>query len=157
MVYKIGKIITSYLLSIILGSLYVMVRQGGPHGPNELSPYEYLSVFIFILIFPVILYRCFNKKKINENSQFLKRWLQKRKLAALLNELAIYNDKGIEWRHHNEQQKEQERQRLINSIQIQVDLLGRKHVSETLLNVISTDELKLDITGRYIKYAKISK
>ena len=84
-------------------------------------------------------------------------WYRKRKLIGLVEKLAIYNDKGVEWSKHNEQQAEIERHRLLGLIQCQIDKLGQSRISNELLVALENGSLKTDITGIYVSYAKQTK
>ena len=84
-------------------------------------------------------------------------WLRKRKLENLLEELAIYNDKGIAWRGHDEMQTETERTRIINLIRHQIHLIGEEKISPILLEALKNGYLKTDLTGMYIEYVNASK
>ncbi len=81
-------------------------------------------------------------------------WIRRRKLVALVEKLAIYNDKGIEWASHNEQQAESERKRLLSLIKHQINLLGESEISTELLAAIDSSNIKTDITGKFIECAK---
>ena len=87
----------------------------------------------------------------------ISKWWQKRKLVSLVKELAIYNDKGIEWRHHDERQREAERDRLMQGMESQIALLGAETVPSELHVAIRSGALRTDITGDFVPYAKAAK
>lgn len=87
----------------------------------------------------------------------MKNWLRRRKLVSLVQELAIYNDKGIEWKKHGIEQVENERNRLISLICSQINVVGRQNISPALLAAIDNGNIRTDITGKYIEYAKMQK
>lgn len=87
----------------------------------------------------------------------IKKWLQKRKLVSLIKELATYNDKGISWRLHNEEQVKKEHRRLLDSIKNKIDLIGLELIPKKLIQALESGKLKTDLTGKYIKYAKQTK
>lgn len=84
-------------------------------------------------------------------------WYRKRKLIALVEKLAIYNDKGIAWSNHNEQQADVVRQKLLSLIQQQIKKLGEDKISNELMIALHSGSLKTDITGIYVAYAKQTK
>lgn len=84
-------------------------------------------------------------------------WYRKRKLVGLVERLATYNDKGISWGKHNEQQVETERQRLISSIRCQINKLGESRISNKLLSALNNGSLETDMTGMFITHAKQTK
>ena len=55
------KIFVSYIIAFVIGGLYILYRQGGPHGSNELSGVEYFVILIFIFLAPVIFVYVINK------------------------------------------------------------------------------------------------
>ena len=81
-------------------------------------------------------------------------WIHRRKLVALVEKLAIYNDKGIEWAGHDEQQVGIEREKLLSKINHQVNTLGKDQVSTKRLDALSNGSIKTDITEKYIECAK---
>lgn len=84
-------------------------------------------------------------------------WYRKRKLIALVEKLAIYNDKGIAWSNHNEQQADVLRQELVSLIQQQIKKLGENHISGELMIALNSGSLKTDATGMYVAHAKQTK
>lgn len=87
----------------------------------------------------------------------MKSWLRKRKLISLVDQLATYNDKGISWHRHDDEQVSIERSRLMALIKNQVEIIGKAHIAQELLLAIETGDLKTDMTGNFIKYAKQTK
>ena len=81
-------------------------------------------------------------------------WYKKRKLKSLVTKLAVYNDKGISWRHDNESSAETERTRLLLLIQKQVESLASEELPSVFLAALKNGNLKTDVTGKYIPYAK---
>lgn len=81
-------------------------------------------------------------------------WLKRRRLASLVERLAIYNDKGIAWSGHDPARAEVERTLLIAQIEQQISLIGKNKVSPKLLRAIADGTLRLDSTGKYVPYAK---
>jgi hypothetical protein len=73
-------------------------------------------------------------------------------LNSLIDELATYNDKGNEWMHHNEEQKEKERNRLLLLIEKQINLIGSNKIPFELVRALKSSELKTDSTGKYLQY-----
>ena len=84
-------------------------------------------------------------------------WYRKRKLVALIESLAIYNDKGIEWSKHNSSQVEARRQKLLSLIRALVTKLGQERISNQLLEALEGGNLASDVTGIYVVYAKQTK
>ncbi len=82
------------------------------------------------------------------------RYFTKRKLVSCVDELAVYNDKGMHWRSHNSVQVAAERKRLIDLIKIQLDKLGTSDAIEQLNIAIETGLLAVDDEGKYIDIAK---
>jgi hypothetical protein len=82
------------------------------------------------------------------------RYFTKRKLVSCVDELAIYNDKGMHWRSHDTAQIAAERKRLTCLIQIQLDKLDNCDVVTQLQQAIETGDLAIDDKGKYIDIAK---
>jgi hypothetical protein len=74
-----------------------------------------------------------------------------------VNDLALYNDKGIAWSKHDSQRVEVERQLLLGQIRCLIKDLGEKRISVELLNALENGSLKTDMTGHYIACAKQTK
>lgn len=81
-------------------------------------------------------------------------WLKRRRLASLVERLAIYNDKGIAWSRHDPARAEVERTLLVTQIEQQISLIGKNKVSPKLLRAVADGTLRLDSTGKYVPYAK---
>lgn len=81
-------------------------------------------------------------------------WLKRRKLVALVERLALYNDKGIEWSKHEPARVEYERAKLIAEIEEQIASMGREQICPQLLEAIEDKSIATDITGKYVQYAK---
>lgn len=82
---------------------------------------------------------------------------EKKKLASLVERLAIYNDKVIAWSGHDPARAEIERSLLVAQIEQQISAIGNDEVSPKLLGAISDGTLKLDSTGKYVPYARHGK
>ncbi|WP_213377564.1 hypothetical protein [Arsukibacterium sp.] len=84
-------------------------------------------------------------------------WLKRRRLASLVEELAIYNDKGIAWSGHDPARAEVERSLLLAKVEQQIASIGEENVSRKLLEAIADGGIRLDSTGKYVPYAKHGK
>lgn len=76
------------------------------------------------------------------------------RLSSLLDELAIYNDKGIAWKKHNHQQVVDERTRLLAKISKLIDKIGSDNLPCELIAAIQSGELEQDYTGKFKRYAR---
>ncbi len=77
------------------------------------------------------------------------------KLRRVLDELAIYNDKGIAWKKHSEKQVAAERARLMNKVNSLIEQVGASCLPEELLKAIDNGTLELDGSGIYISCARL--
>ncbi len=71
------------------------------------------------------------------------------KLLGVVEELALYNDKGIAWRKHDQAQANTERARLTAKIKGLTSKLGQARLPSDFVAALSSGALATDITGRY--------
>jgi len=82
------------------------------------------------------------------------KYVAKRRLVSYVEELCLYNDKGMHWRSHNIAQVVTERKRLIELIQVQLSKLENFDSTSRLNEVIKSGALAEDDKGKYIALAK---
>ncbi len=83
-------------------------------------------------------------------------WLARRRLLQLLQELALYNDKGRYWSGHDDCKVALRRDEITQLIQHQLWLLPASVAVDTLQDAIASGNLSEDSSGRYCQIAKAS-
>lgn len=84
------------------------------------------------------------------------RWLVRQRLLQLLQELALYNDKGCYWSGHDDRTIVLRRAEITQLIQHQLWLLPASIAVDTLQDAIASGNLSEDSSGRYCQIAKAS-
>jgi len=80
---------------------------------------------------------------------------KKAKLCRAVKNLAIYNDKGIAWAGHSEDQAAQSRATCVSEIQRLVAELGREALPQEFLEGLDHGDLATDISGRFHEILKL--
>ncbi|MGQ0443293.1 MAG: hypothetical protein ACT4OH_07620 [Methylophilaceae bacterium] len=76
------------------------------------------------------------------------------RLLGAVERLALYNDKGVAWSKHTDEQARTERARLTAKIQTLVTKLGKAILPPDFLAALKSGELSADVTGHYADVLK---
>lgn len=71
-----------------------------------------------------------------------------------MNNLAIYNDKGIHWNRHTRDRMARERARRIKEIETLVARLGVNELPALFLQALERGDISADMTGKYVELLK---
>ena len=76
------------------------------------------------------------------------------RLVAVLDRLALYNDKGIAWSRHDAQRAQLEKQKMVGKIEGLVAKIGESVVPADFLRALRSGEVANDLTGKYAGLVK---
>lgn len=75
---------------------------------------------------------------------------RKAQLLRAVRRLALYNDKGVYWSKHSEQQARSERAKTIARIEALVSKIGKDDLPPIFITALKSGALSTDITGKYV-------
>ena len=76
------------------------------------------------------------------------------RLLSAVDRLALYNDKGIAWRKHTEEEAQVERTQAIEKIQALVSRVGESKLPQEFVAALRSGMLATDPTGAYVDVLK---
>ena len=76
------------------------------------------------------------------------------RLRHKVDHLSIYNDKGVAWAKHTDEEARVERERRVAEIRALVERIGRGNLPASFVSALDSGAVADDVTGRYAAMLK---